>query len=574
MPSSPLDVKANEASDPSSVFRRGLEQLDALIDSGVSLSGHEPNCAFLNVPGPKGRRFATASTVFGLDYPDDARAPALVDWDRDGDLDLWCTNRTAPMLRYLRNDMSSSQWLAIKLRGVTCNRDAIGARVEVTAEGLPKQSRTVKAGEGFLGQSSLWCQFGLADCRAIREVKVRWPGGAEEKFTDLEPGQRWLLIQGKGRAEHETLAEATSLPKAEQASVAESSAVQALSPSLWPMPALPFTTFDGKDTEVRPDGKTATLVNLWATWCAPCVAELKDFAQAKDRLNKAGLRVVALSVDGLGPSQGAASTEKPGGFFQRLGSPFLGGQATTESLARLESMYARLFGPRWPLPVPTSVLLNERGELAAFYKGAVSVERVLADLKAAKRGGEAMHDASLPFPGRWFQRPRPQSPTILALDLMERDQVDGARELIQRPDARLRKSKDYAKLQTWIGDSLSAQKRYKEALAAYSAAVEAEPENVAALNNLAWQLATNAEPENRDALAAIRYAERAAKLTKNADASVLDTLAAAHAQAGHFPQAITLAEKALSLARENQPDLVAPLEKALARYRAKRPNAD
>ena len=106
MPSSPLDAsKIEEANDHESPFRKGLVEIDRLIDSGVSLSGHERNCAFLNVPsGAQSRRFVTASAALGLDFDDDARSPALVDWDRDGDLDLWMANRTAPMLRFVRNN--------------------------------------------------------------------------------------------------------------------------------------------------------------------------------------------------------------------------------------------------------------------------------------------------------------------------------------------------------------------------------------------------------------------------------------------------------------------------------------
>ena len=49
-------------------------------------------------------RFANVSAVSGIDFPEDGRALCLVDWDHDGDLDFWLSNRTAPQLRFLRND--------------------------------------------------------------------------------------------------------------------------------------------------------------------------------------------------------------------------------------------------------------------------------------------------------------------------------------------------------------------------------------------------------------------------------------------------------------------------------------
>ena len=99
--------------------------------SGRSFSGRERNCCFLNTGQP---RFANISAVSGCDFPDDARAVAVVDWDTDGLLDLWVLNRNAPRLRFLRNTAPRLHpYLSIGLRGngTNTNRDGIGARVEV-----------------------------------------------------------------------------------------------------------------------------------------------------------------------------------------------------------------------------------------------------------------------------------------------------------------------------------------------------------------------------------------------------------------------------------------------------------
>ena len=45
---------------------------------------------------------------------------------------LWINNRNGPQIRFCRNDVPSrNHYLAVRLEGRTCNRDAIGARVEV-----------------------------------------------------------------------------------------------------------------------------------------------------------------------------------------------------------------------------------------------------------------------------------------------------------------------------------------------------------------------------------------------------------------------------------------------------------
>ncbi|HUS38254.1 MAG TPA: VCBS repeat-containing protein, partial [Pirellulales bacterium] len=72
------------------------------LKRGVSWSGREPNRCFLNLGNSK---FSDISGVSGLDSEGDGRAAAIVDWDRDGDLDIWLTNRTAPRLSLLRNNI-------------------------------------------------------------------------------------------------------------------------------------------------------------------------------------------------------------------------------------------------------------------------------------------------------------------------------------------------------------------------------------------------------------------------------------------------------------------------------------
>ena len=137
-------------------YRQGWKALNRLLHEDRSFSGHERNCAFLNTGGDVRRQpFADISAASGLDFDDDARAVALADWDFDGDLDIWITNRTAPRIRFLRNNhVSSNHFLAIQLigNGKTTNRDAVGARVEVVLAGDQNAPllKTMTAGDGFL----------------------------------------------------------------------------------------------------------------------------------------------------------------------------------------------------------------------------------------------------------------------------------------------------------------------------------------------------------------------------------------------------------------------------------------
>ena len=104
-----------------------------MMKRGRSWSGRERHCAYLNLGmDEEGTlpRFANISALSGIDFPEDGRALCLTDWDHDGDLDFWISNRTAPQLRFLRNDLASEHhFVALKLHSRKGNRDAIGARV-------------------------------------------------------------------------------------------------------------------------------------------------------------------------------------------------------------------------------------------------------------------------------------------------------------------------------------------------------------------------------------------------------------------------------------------------------------
>ena len=99
-----------------------------------------------------------------------------------------------------------------------------------------------------------------------------------------------------------------------------------------------------------------------------------------------------------------------------------------------------------------------------------------------------------------------------------------------------------------------------------------EPDNLAALNSVAWILATHPDPKLRDANQAIEFAERAAELTRYQNAAVLDTLAAAYAAAGQFDRAVTTAQTALELASAAQNEQLANhIRKQLELYKQAKP---
>ncbi len=122
------------------------------------------------------------------------------------------------------------------------------------------------------------------------------------------------------------------------------------------------------------------------------------------------------------------------------------------------------------------------------------------------------------------------------------------------------------------GMTLDQLGRSREAANQYREALKLNPNLTGALNNLAWVLATSPEDGLRDGAEAVRLAERAGALTHNGQPMYLGTLAAAYAEAGRFPEAVTTAQKAEQLATSAGLTAVAAKNRQLLElYRAGKP---
>ena len=123
-----------------------------------------------------------------------------------------------------------------------------------------------------------------------------------------------------------------------------------------------------------------------------------------------------------------------------------------------------------------------------------------------------------------------------------------------------------------LGMTLGQSGRPREAVAQYREALRLNPNLAGALNNLAWVLAASPEAELRNGAEAVRLAERACELTHYGEPLFIGTLAAAYAEAGRFPEAVTTAEKAEQLATTAGLTAVAAKNRQLLElYRAGKP---
>ena len=153
-----------------------------------------------------------APAATALAKPMVARGAAYLDADADGDLDVTVTTNAGPA-RLLRNDSGGEhQVIRVRTIGSVSNRDGIGARVEVRADGQ-RQWQIVKTGSSYLSQSELPLTFGLGRATFADEVRVTWPSGVVDVITRLA-GNRAVTVREKaGVVDNQALVRNPSGPR-------------------------------------------------------------------------------------------------------------------------------------------------------------------------------------------------------------------------------------------------------------------------------------------------------------------------------------------------------------------------
>ena len=130
----------------------------------------------------------------------------------------------------------------------------------------------------------------------------------------------------------------------------------------------------------------------------------------------------------------------------------------------------------------------------------------------------------------------------------------------------------YAEAHMNLGVVFAKEGAVRTANTQYREALKHNPNLLSAFNSLAWNLATSSEEDVRNGDEAVRWAERAARLTQFNDVGILKTLAAAYAESGRFDDAVSTAERAVELSQSQQrAQMAEDLESHLKRYRDRRP---
>ena len=128
--------------------------------------------------------------------PHSSRGVAFGDFDNDGDIDMLVVNLGEPPSLF-RNDISGKDhWIKIRAEGTVSNRSAIGARIEVAANGM-KQTKEVQSQSSFVSCNDFRLHFGLGNALEA-DVTVRWPSGQRQSLSGLKADQLYTIKEGTG----------------------------------------------------------------------------------------------------------------------------------------------------------------------------------------------------------------------------------------------------------------------------------------------------------------------------------------------------------------------------------------
>ncbi len=144
--------------------------------------------------------FTEQAVLRGIADTGQGRGIVCFDYDRDGDVDVFIANNGQSVRLYRNDGGNRGNWLTVKLRGRTPNREAIGARVYAVS-GTQTQMREIRAGSNFESQDPALAHFGLASTAQVDEVRVVWPDQTSQRCAQLSANQYLVVDQEAGECQ-------------------------------------------------------------------------------------------------------------------------------------------------------------------------------------------------------------------------------------------------------------------------------------------------------------------------------------------------------------------------------------
>jgi thiol-disulfide isomerase/thioredoxin len=133
-------------------------------------------------------------------------------------------------------------------------------------------------------------------------------------------------------------------------------------------------TLDGKKLDLSSYAGKVIVLNVWGSWCPPCRNEAPTLEAASRELAKDGVVFVGVNTKDPSPDPGLAFERRFGISYDSLFDP-----AGRSLLA--------FYGILTPSSIPSTVVIDKQGRVAARILGEVPSTRTLVDLVRDVEGG-------------------------------------------------------------------------------------------------------------------------------------------------------------------------------------------
>lgn len=132
--------------------------------------------------------FTDQAVLLGVTDTASGKGLLTLDFDNDGDLDIFITNCGGQPILYRNDGGNLNNWLRIDTVGTLSNRDGIGAFITVTPDSsMPGNVlvHEIDGGSNFLSQNQRTAHFGLGQQTQVDTIRIEWPSGITQVLSDV-----------------------------------------------------------------------------------------------------------------------------------------------------------------------------------------------------------------------------------------------------------------------------------------------------------------------------------------------------------------------------------------------------